>query len=59
MLSQEEMLELFRSELRKELGSAPDAHAPRWLGLSKAIDANPAWWLGYCYFTEHQDSWYA
>lgn len=40
VLSENEVVDRFRAELRKELGNAPDHHASRWLSLSKAIDVN-------------------
>ncbi len=41
VLTEDEIVDRFRSELRRELGNHADGHAPRWLTLTKAINSNP------------------
>ncbi|MDP3989170.1 MAG: sigma factor-like helix-turn-helix DNA-binding protein [bacterium] len=41
VLAEEEIVERFRSELRRELGTIQGDHAQRWLTLSRAIATNP------------------
>jgi len=41
VLTEDEIVERFRGELRRELGAAQDDHARNWLTLSKALGSNP------------------